>query len=65
MVDNLLSVAESAAIANTTEATIRVWIHKGWVTAVRVGPRKLGINRTDLESFLRQPVGAADKAVAS
>jgi excisionase family DNA binding protein len=47
--DPWLTVAEVAAELRLNPATIRLWISKGQLTAVRAGPRKLLIRQSDLD----------------
>jgi excisionase family DNA binding protein len=47
--DPWLTVAEVAAELRLNPATIRLWISKGQLIAVRAGPRKLLIRRSDLD----------------
>jgi excisionase family DNA binding protein len=50
--DPWLTVAEVAEELRLNPATIRLWISKGQLTAVRVGQRRLLIKRSDLDRTL-------------
>jgi excisionase family DNA binding protein len=50
--DPWLTVSEVAEELRLNPATIRLWISKGQLTAVRAGPRRLLIKRSDLDRTL-------------
>jgi excisionase family DNA binding protein len=50
--DDYLTVNEIAARLKVNPQTIRNWITRDELRAVRVGPRRVRILRTDLDSFL-------------
>jgi excisionase family DNA binding protein len=52
--DPLLTVAEVAGLLKLNPQTIRNWIDQGSLPAVRVGPRRVRIRRSDLERVLEQ-----------
>lgn len=47
--DELLTVAEAAALLKVSQVTLRRWIKQGRLVACRVGPRAVRIRRSDLE----------------
>ena len=52
LADDLLTVAEAAALLRVDPSTIRRWIRAGNVAAYRVGPRRLALKRADLADLL-------------
>jgi excisionase family DNA binding protein len=50
--DDFLTVAEVATRLKVNPQTIRNWITRGEIRAVRVGARRVRILRADLDSFL-------------
>jgi excisionase family DNA binding protein len=52
------SPAEAATYMKVDTSTIRRWIYRGLLPAQRVGPNRLRINRSDLDS-MSKPVKAA------
>jgi excisionase family DNA binding protein len=66
-----LSVAEVAALLKMNQQTIRNWIDRGELSAVRLGTRRLRVRKSDLDVFLAGGVssnktgdGGADPARA-
>jgi excisionase family DNA binding protein len=60
MDEPLLTVAEVASQLKVTEQSVRNWIDRGQLAAIRVGSRRVRIRRSDLDAFLG--VGATDQA---
>ena len=54
--DELLTVAEIAAVLKLNQQTIRNWIDQGRLPAVRIG-RRVRIKRTDFEQLLTSAAG--------
>jgi excisionase family DNA binding protein len=54
----LMGLPQAAQYADVHARTIRRWIASGVLTAYRVGPRLIKIDRHELDGILR-PVGAA------
>lgn len=46
--DELLTVAEAAALLKVSQVTLRRWIKQGRLAACRVGPRAVRIRRRDV-----------------
>ncbi|MGH2531480.1 MAG: helix-turn-helix domain-containing protein [Thermomicrobiales bacterium] len=58
-----LTVAEAASILKVDRSTVRRWIDRGDLPAVRVGQRSLRIRRNDLDRVIEpaRPVTEADE----
>lgn len=56
--EEYLSVAEAATRLRVAQSTIRRWIREGDVPAYRLGRRRVGLKRGDLDRLVR-PVQAA------
>ncbi|MGH2561855.1 MAG: helix-turn-helix domain-containing protein [Thermomicrobiales bacterium] len=58
-----LTVAEAAAILKVDRSTVRRWIDRGDLPAVRVGQRSLRVRRNDLDRVIEpaRPVTKADE----
>ena len=52
--DEFLTVAEVADRLRLNQQTIRNWIDRGALRAVRVGPRRVRVRRVDLERFITE-----------
>ena len=52
--EEFLTVAEVAAILKLNQQTVRNWIDRGELPAVRVGARRVRVRRSDFERFLEQ-----------
>jgi len=50
--DDLLTVAEAAALLRVAPSTIRRWVRTGTLPAYRLGPRRLAPKRTDLTAMV-------------
>ncbi len=50
--DQFLTVNEVAAIVRVNQMTVRNWIDRGELAAVRVGARRVRIRRSDFDAFL-------------
>lgn len=63
---DLMTVREVAALLRVTDRTVRRMIHRGELTARRLGARAIRVERGQLESALRLiPSARAGPAVAS
>ena len=54
MSEELLTVQEVAEYLKVNEQTVRNWIDRSEITAVRAGARRVRIRRSDLDTFLEQ-----------
>ena len=54
----LIGLPEAAERCGVHYRTMRRWISEGRINAVRVGPKLLKVDASDLEAFL-QPTGGA------
>ena len=54
---NYISVAEAAQRVGVNPQTIRRWIAKGYIDAVRVGPRIIRVREIDVELMIRPLTG--------
>jgi excisionase family DNA binding protein len=61
--ETFLTVAEIAEQLKLNPQTIRNWIDRGSLPAVRVGPRQVRVRESDLDAFLNQ--GATPRAEES
>lgn len=52
MIESYLTVAELAEALKINQQTIRNWIDRGELRAVRVGPRRVRIRQSDVDTFL-------------
>jgi excisionase family DNA binding protein len=52
MADEFLTVAEIAELLKVNPQTVRNWIDRGELPAVRVGARRVRVRRTDLDAFI-------------
>jgi excisionase family DNA binding protein len=59
--DEFLTVPEIAELLTLNPQTIRNWIGRGGLPAVRVGSRRVRIRRSDLDRLLE--AGATEKLV--
>jgi len=59
--DEFLTVAEVAETLKVAGQTVRNWIDRGELTAVRVGSRRVRIRREDLDAFLAGREAEPDK----
>jgi excisionase family DNA binding protein len=50
--DELMTVAEVAAILMLSQQTIRNWIDAGTLPCLRIGERRVRIFRSDFEQFI-------------
>lgn len=56
--DELMTVAEIAAVLKLNQQTIRNWIDQGTLPAIRIG-RRVRIKRSDFEQLLTSSAGPA------
>jgi excisionase family DNA binding protein len=56
--DEFLTVAEVAELLRLNQQTVRNWIDRGSLPAIRVGARRVRIRRADLDAFLMQASGS-------
>jgi excisionase family DNA binding protein len=56
--DELMTVAEIAAVLKLNQQTIRNWVDQGRLPAVRIG-RRVRIKRSDFEQLLTNAAGPA------
>jgi excisionase family DNA binding protein len=52
MPDEFLTVAEIAELLKVNPQTVRNWIDRGELPAVRVGSRRVRVRQTDLDAFI-------------
>ena len=65
MQETYLTVAEIAEQLKMNPQTIRNWIDRGSLPAVRVGPRRVRVRQADLDEFLsKAATPRADRATA-
>ncbi len=64
LADEYLTVAEVATELKVNEQTIRNWIDRGELPAVRVGSRRVRVRRPDLEAFVVATSGAGSSEAA-
>jgi excisionase family DNA binding protein len=64
MADEYLTVAEVATELKVNEQTVRNWIDRGELPAVRVGSRRVRVRRPDLEAFGVATSGAGSSEAA-
>jgi excisionase family DNA binding protein len=65
MADELLTVADIAATFRVHPQTVRNWIDRGELQAVRVGSRRVRVRREDLDRFITASQQDAAKPKAS
>jgi excisionase family DNA binding protein len=53
LTDELLTVAQLAAILKVNHQTVRNWIDAGRIPHVRVGERRVRVYRSDFQVFIR------------
>jgi excisionase family DNA binding protein len=51
-IEDLLTVAEAAALLRVSQVTLRRWIKQGRLASCRVGPRAVRIRRRDVEGAI-------------
>jgi excisionase family DNA binding protein len=54
-----LTVAEIADLLKLNEQTVRNWIDRGELPAIRVGARRVRVRQADLEAFIAESSAAA------
>jgi excisionase family DNA binding protein len=59
MADELLTVNEVAERLKVNQQTVRNWIDRGELAAIRVGARRVRIRREDFEAYLAGERGSA------
>jgi excisionase family DNA binding protein len=52
MADSFLTVAGVAELLKVNQQTVRNWIDRGELTAVRVGQRRVRVRQSDLDRFI-------------
>jgi excisionase family DNA binding protein len=52
--DEFLTVAEVASILKLNQQTVRNWIDTGKLPAVRIGPRRVRIRRSDFDRLISE-----------
>ena len=71
MQDNFLTIAEVANLLRLNQQTVRNWIDRGDLPAVRIGPRRVRVRESDLERLIaagettpieteREPISAGE-----
>jgi excisionase family DNA binding protein len=63
--DDFLTVNEEAATLKLNPQTVRNWIDRGELPAVRVGARRVRIKREDFERLVQRPHHALSSFGAS
>lgn len=61
----LITIAEAAEEYGVHSSTVRRWIDRGLLPAFRVGERRIGLKRTDLERMVRRLASQADDSEAA
>lgn len=61
MPDELLTAAEVASRLKVATQTVRNWVDRGELPAIRVGVRRVRIRESDLEAFLEAEKPARPK----
>lgn len=66
MDESFLTVSDVARLLQMNEQTVRNWIDRGELRAVRVGSRRVRVRREDLDAFIEAgsptlPEGASDE----
>jgi excisionase family DNA binding protein len=59
MADELMTVNEVAERLKVNQQTVRNWIDRGELAAIRVGARRVRIRREDFEAYLAGEHGSA------
>ncbi|MCD2443458.1 helix-turn-helix domain-containing protein [Agromyces sp. SYSU K20354] len=49
--DEKITIATAAALTDVSTETVRNWISRGYLPAVRLGPRLIRIRRADLDNL--------------
>ena len=52
MPDEFLTVAEVTQLLKVNQQTVRNWVDRGELAAVRVGARRVRVRQSDLDTFL-------------
>ncbi|HET8522055.1 MAG TPA: helix-turn-helix domain-containing protein [Thermomicrobiales bacterium] len=52
MIDDFLTVSETAQHLDVAESTVRRWIREGELPAYRIGKRRIAIRRADIASLI-------------
>jgi excisionase family DNA binding protein len=65
MEDSFLTVAEVAELLKLNQQTVRNWIDRGELPAVRVGQRRVRVKRSDLDDFIEKGSVSQDRSAAS
>jgi excisionase family DNA binding protein len=52
MPDEFLTVQEVAELLRVNQQTVRNWIERGQLRALRVGTRRVRVRRSDLDAFI-------------
>lgn len=63
--EDLLTVAEAAALLKVHTSTIRRWIAQGDLPSYRVGQRRMGLKRDDLAKLIRAARAEDDDAAVA
>ena len=61
----LLTVDETAGLLKVNAQTVRNWIDRGELPALRVGGRRVRIQRAALEAFIGVQIGKSDGEAAA
>lgn len=48
---SILTTGEVAAMFRVSPATVRRWVHDGWIRGIRIGPREFRFEREDVDAF--------------
>ncbi len=50
--DEFLTANDVAALLKVNELTVRNWLDRGQITALRIGPRRVRFRRSDINAFI-------------
>ncbi len=62
MDEAFLTVIEVAEILKVNQQTVRNWIDRGDLPAIRVGRRRVRVRQADFDAFLRRSIGQGTSA---
>jgi excisionase family DNA binding protein len=62
--DEFVTVHEIAELLKVNQQTVRNWIDRGELAAVRVGARRVRVRRADLDAYLAAGEQESDESAA-